>query len=344
MLGISGMIVVACVVLALFLEEVVSQVAVLKGGQHLREKHTITFIPYYPHGGEESQVGNKTVQYVIDQINNKKGYTAIFNNMGLDDPDFAEGYPTLVLFGDVIQDLFPELPLCESVPCAMQGSKLVDENIKAVNIAGENIPVVGTLPTGATFFDPSAAGLSLDNRIVIRAPTKLLPLPNFIEQEEAIARTVLLDPESKVVDTFVTSSANNGLYLIPHNISVEQSQLFRGIMNGSAMYIVGILSFLVLVFIAFVSSARLTIRQEHRTFKIRAMYGATPFRLGLRIGGFLVAVILIPLIALLSLLLLYLYVAGAPSPNVPLWGMLGILYTFVSLWFWSIHNIKKIGG
>lgn len=39
------MIVVACVVLALFLEEVVSQVAVLKGGQHLREKHTITFIP-----------------------------------------------------------------------------------------------------------------------------------------------------------------------------------------------------------------------------------------------------------------------------------------------------------
>lgn len=207
------------------------------------------------------------MQYVIDQINNKKGYTAIFNNMGLDDPDFAEGYPTLVLFGDVIQDLFPELPLCESVPCAMQGSKLVDENIKAVNIAGENIPVVGTLPTGATFFDPSAAGLSLDNRIVIRAPTKLLPLPNFIEQEEAIARTVLLDPESKVVDTFVTSSANNGLYLIPHNISVEQSQLFRGIMNGSAMYIVGILSFLVLVFIAFVSSARLTIRQEASDFQ-----------------------------------------------------------------------------
>lgn len=45
MLGISGMIAAACVVFALALEDVVSQVAVLKGGQHLREQHAVTFTP-----------------------------------------------------------------------------------------------------------------------------------------------------------------------------------------------------------------------------------------------------------------------------------------------------------
>jgi hypothetical protein len=344
MLGISGMIAAACVVFALALQDVVSEVAVLKGGQHLRGQHAVTFTPYYPPDGEPSKVGNGTLQYVIDQINNQKGYAAIINNMGLDDPNFAGGHPTLVLFGDVISDLFPELRLCESAPCAMKGSKLANEKIKAVNLAGENIPVVGTLPAGATFFDPSAAGLPLDNRIIIRAPTKLLPLLTSIEKEEAIARTVLLDPEAKVVDTFVTMSTNDGLYLIPHDIAVDQPQRFREIMGRSAIYIVGMLSFLLLVFIAFVSSARLTIRQEHRAFKIRAMYGATPFHLSLRIGGFLAVVVLIPPIAMLSLLLLYLHVAGAPSPNIPLWVMLGILLTFFLLWLWSIRSTKKIGG
>ncbi|MDQ0163268.1 hypothetical protein [Aeribacillus alveayuensis] len=344
MLGLAGMIAAACVVFALALEEVVSQFAVLKGAEHLREQRAVTFTPYYPHDGEESHVGNETVQYVINEINHQKGYTAIVNNMGFDDPDFAGGHPTLVLFGDVLLDLFPELPLCQPAPCAMKGSKLADEKINVVKMAGENIPVVGTLPSGATFFDPSAAGLPLDSRIVIRAPTKLLPLLNSIEKEEAMARTVLLAPDAKVVDTFVTGNANNELFLIPHDITVDQPQRFREIMKGSAMYIVGMLSFLVLVFVAFVSTARLTIRQEHRAFKIRAMYGATPFHLSLRIGGFLATVVLIPPFVLLSLLLLYLNVAGAPAPDVPLWVMLAILITFVLLWFWSVRNIEKIGG
>mgnify|MGYP001202326842 FL=1 len=345
MLGLSGMIASACVVFALALEDVVSQVAVLKGAVHLRERHAVMFTPYYP-SGEASHVGNETVQYVMDLINRQKAYAAIIYNMGLNHPDFAGGHPTLVLFGDVLPDLFPELPLCEPAPCAMRGSKLADDKIHAVNIAGESIPVVGTLPPGATFFDPNAAGLPLDNRLVIRAPTKLLPLLNVQEREEALVRTVLLAPEAKVVDTFVAGSAHGGLFLVPHDVAVDQPQRFREIMMSSAMYIVGMLSFLVLVFVAFVSSARLTIRQEHRAFKIRAMYGATPFHLSLRIGGFLAAVILIPPLSLLSLLLWYLHVAGAPAPGVPLWVMLAVLLTFVSLWFSSVRKVRiteKIG-
>ncbi|MEW6574596.1 MAG: hypothetical protein AB1374_13310 [Bacillota bacterium] len=106
------------------------------------------------------------------------------------------------------------------------------------------------------------------------------------------------------------------------------------------MYIVGTLGFLALVFAAFVSSARLTMRQENRAFKIRQMYGATPIHISLRIGGFLAAVALVPQVVLLFLLLVFLLVTGAPAPGATLWVMLALILTFVFLWFSAVREVR----
>lgn len=339
MLALAGMIAVACMVLSLALVDVLSQVAVLRGAKQLRERHAVTFTPYYPYG-KDSSVGDDTVKYLMNLIDRQEAYTAIVFNMGLDDPNFAGGHPTLVLFGDVIPKLFPDLQLCNRAPCAARGAKIAGQNIDSVSIAGESIPVVKTLPAGATFFDVGVAGLPLDRRIVIRAPTKVLPVLNPTEREEALTRAVLLDPPEAVVEAFVSGCAQGELFLVPHEVSIEQPQRFREIMMSSAMYIVGMLGFLALVFTAFVSSARLTIRQENRAFKIRQMYGATPIHISLRIGGFLAAVALVPPIVLLSLLLVFLLVTGAPAPEAVLWVMLALIFTFVGLWFASVRDVR----
>ncbi|MEW6574595.1 MAG: hypothetical protein AB1374_13305 [Bacillota bacterium] len=220
-LALAGMIAVACVVLSFALVDVLSQVAVLRGAKQLRERHAVIFTPYYPHG-ESSSVGDDTVKYLMNLIDRQKAYTAIVYNMGLDDPNFAGGHPTLVLFGDVIPKLFPDLQLCNRAPCAARSAKIAGQNIDSVSIAGESIPVVKTLPAGATFFDVGVAGLPLDRRIVIRAPTKVLPLLNPTEREEALARAVLLDPAEAVVDAFVSGCAQGELFLVPHEVSIEQ--------------------------------------------------------------------------------------------------------------------------
>lgn len=333
MLTLAGLITLSTAVLSFALADVLSEVYVLKGAKELRQRHAVFFTAYYPEGGEVSRVDNETVQYLMELIERQQAYTSIVYNMALDNPDFAGGYRTLVLFGEVIPILFPDMHLCVSAPCAMRGAKVTGDGVDRINVGGIDAWVEQILPRGATFFDVNAAGLPLDYRIVVRAPTSVMPILNPIEREELIARAVFLNPTDSAVYTFISGAARGGLFLVPHEVSIEQPQQFREIMMRSAMYMIGMLGFLVLALMAFVFSARLTMQQERRGFKIRQMYGATPLHIRFRIGGFLAAVVLLPEMVSLFLLQRFLVIAGALEPNAPLWVMLLLVFIFAFLWF-----------
>lgn len=343
MLTLTALITLATVVLSFSLIDVLSQAAVLNGGRQLREHHAVFFTPYYPHG-EVSRVGDEVVDYLMDLIERRQAYTAIVYNMALDDPDFAGGHPTLVLFGEVLPELFPDLPLCDPAPCAMRGAKVRGEIVASVRIGGEDIAIEQILPRGTTFFEVNVAGLPLDYRIVVRAPVWVIPSLHPIEREELLTRAVLLNPPDSTVEAFVSGAAQGGLFLVPHEVSVEQPRRFREIMMYSVMYMVGILAFLALAFIAFISSARLVMQKERRALKIRKMYGATPLHIGLRIGGFLAALMLIPPMGVLFLLRLFLVLSDAPAPDAPLWVMGGLMVIFASLWFFLGYEVLTKEG
>jgi len=347
LLTLAGLITISAAVLSFGLMDVLSQVAVLKGGKQLREQHAVFFTSYYPPDGGVSQVGDDTVQYLMGLIDRRQAYTAIVYNMALEDPDFAGGHPTLILFGNVVPKLFPDMHLCDPAPCAALGAKVSGYVGESLNVGGEDIPVEQILPRGATFFDANAAGLPLDNRIVVRAQARVMPRLNPIEQEEFLTRAVLLDPPDSVVDTFVSGAAQGGLFLVPNEVSVEQPKRFREIMMGSVMYIVGMLAFLTLAFTTYVSSARLVLQQEQREFKIRQMYGATPLQISLRIGGFLSAGVLIPQVALLFILHSFLLLSGAPAPDAPLWVVAFLILIFAFLWYTLVQEVlakEGLGG
>lgn len=45
-------------------------------------------------------------------LDSGRAYASIIDNVEIDDPDFANGIPTIILFGDGADTVFPELHLC----------------------------------------------------------------------------------------------------------------------------------------------------------------------------------------------------------------------------------------
>jgi hypothetical protein len=344
MLALAGMFAVACVVLALTLSEMLLEVATLRGARQLRERRAVSFVEYSE--GPWTAVGDDTVRLLAELIGRREAYTAVLFNMELGDPAF-NGLPRpVVLFGDAILDLFPDLQLPAVVPSALYGARLAGRELDSLSIAGQTIPVVGALPMGATFFDPKSGALRLDQRIVVRAPAELLLRLTPIERHEVLSRAVMIAPAYEVVDAFVSGCARGGMFLIPQGLAGEPHHRLGEWMMIAATYIVSMLGFLALVLNAYVASAHLAIRQEMPAFKIREMYGATKMYISLRIGSFLAAVVLVLPVALLAFLVVMLVrlramdvIGGVPPATGPLWVMSAVILNFVLLWHRSVREV-----
>lgn len=336
MIALAGMIVTACVILALLLGDVLSQLAVLRGGAELRRQHAVTFSAYYRAGGV-STVGDGVVDDLATRIASGRAYAAVTENVQVDNPDFADGTPTVVLIGDAIGRLYPDLKLCDPAPCAMRGAELAGRQIAPIEFAGLRFDVDGVLPPAATFFDPNAAGLPLGTRILLRLPADRMRGLDEVEREEALTKAVLLAPRDQDVDAFVSRALPGGLTLVPQDVAVDQPRRFRDLMIRSAMYVVGLVAFLGLVLSAFSSAADTTMRQEARTFTLRRMYGAAPHHVAVRIGGFLAMVLLAIPLPLLFLLRL----AGDPVAGGALWVIWMIVGTFTALWVTTVRRMVR---
>lgn len=333
-LALATMIGLACLVLSFLLGDVLSQLAVLRGGAQLRDRHAVTFTPYYKRSGV-SNVDDATVDALVSQIRNGEAYAAIVHNVQVDNPAFADGIPTVVLFGGVLLSVFPDLRLCAPAACAMRGGAQAGRTINPIDFAGEHLDVDAVLPASATFFDVNVAGLSLDRRIVLHLPAEDLLHVNPVEREEALTKAVLLAPDARQVDTFVASAARGGLYLMPHDVAVDQPRRFQNLMIMSAMYVVGLAGFLGLVLSAFASAAAATMRRETPTFTIRRMYGATPRHVSVRVGAFLAATVL----ALPGPLLLLLLLSGGPVADGAGWVLALVAIIFAVLWITTARRV-----
>ena len=333
MITLATMVSVACLVLSLVVADVLTQAAVLRGGAQLRERQAVTFSPFYAVSGT-SDVGRVATQTLMDHVEQNRAYTAIIGNVQIDDPTFADGHPVVVLIGDSVRSVFPDLHLCSPAPCAMVGHELKDEPIDPIAFAGNRFLPSAVLPPAAAFFDPNAAGLPLGRRIVLVLPSSGLSKLNAVEREEAFTKTVFLDPQSAAVDEFVTVVRSSGLVLVPNEVAISQSNSIREVMIMSAMYIAALAAFLILVLTAFTITVDQALRNERRSFLIRRMYGATSSHLGVRVGVFLFfSSVAIPLVVTSSLVLL-----GEPVATGARWVIVLLAIVFVALWLATIRG------
>lgn len=323
--SIAVVFAIVCLVTAMILGDVLSQWAALRGGAMLRSENAVVFTPFYP-SGEVSAVSPETLTALGEHLTDDEAYSSIINNLSVDDPEFAGGVPTILVSGDVLDRLFPDLGLCSPAPCVSSGAEVMGAPEELI-LGDVSVPVADDLEPGAVWFDPNAAGLPLDEYLVLRVqPEQLASLDDYAT-EELVARTVVLAPERSEVSSFVASAARDGLHLVPQDVATEQPQRFRALMVTASMYIVALLAFTLLVTYAYAATSRVIVNHELRAFVIRRMCGATPLGLTVRIASFLAAVILVlPTIMCLGLLML-----GPPVDAAARVALFGVSLIYVLL-------------
>lgn len=298
LVAIAAMVTIAGVLSSFILSDVISQTQVLQGGAALRANHAVTFTPYYT-SSQVSAISAAAMDELGAEIANGDAYSTVVSNVQVDDPNFADGTPVVVLVGDAVLALFPALGLCSPAPCAMRGAQLDGRYIAPVQFAGESFSHFDTLAPSATLLDPNVAGLQLDSKIVLRVPAANLTQFDPYEREEILTKAVLLAPGATVLDRYLTRAVTEGLFLVPHDVSTDQPSRFRDIMIRSMMYVIGLVAFLSLALLAMWLVATSIFSRNRNAFAIRRIYGAPPGAVVLRVGGFFASVFAAPIAVLM---------------------------------------------
>ena len=332
---LAGTIVIAAVALTFVLGDVLTQVSVYRGASALRANHAVTFSPYYGNN-DVTLVRRSTLEHLATQVRRGSAYTAVINNVQVDDADFADGRPVIVVIGSRSSLAMPGVRLCSPAPCAMFGYHLKGRKLPQLQLAGADISPTRALPPGATYVDPNAAWTNLDSSIVIRLAPRNLPQLNAEEREESVTHAVLIGPQPAAVDRLVIESARDRLYLAPNDLAISQPSGFRDLMIRSILYLTGLLALLVLVLLAFSATASAAFRAQARAFTIRRMCGARPSAVWIRTGSYVTAVTLaVPTPILLGLALL-----GPPFQQGAFLALAALVMVTTALWL--VHTRRLL--
>lgn len=277
-------------VASFLLSDIIVEWGSLQGGSRLRENNAVAFNVTYPQGAV-SDHNAEALTLLSDAIDKQTAYSTVLNNFALEDPGM-DHTTTILLIGDQIFHMFPEIQPQVSAPCVLRGANLAGER-QSLHFRGLEIPSGGFLPQHTVWFDPHRSGLSLDNVQVVVLTTEHIALLNQIEQEELLMRAVFLNPSDAQLNTYISTVAKGNLYLVPSMLASSQPSHLRDLMIRSSLYLLSLAAFCTLALLAYGASLREIIAQEARTFLIRRLYGASRMHLSVHILVFLAVTTLI---------------------------------------------------
>ena len=197
----------------------------------------------------------------------------------------------------------------------------MDKN-STVDYAGYHLKADGYIPRGQSYFDPEGNGGSLNNKILIFLPGEAIRRVGQTEKSTALCSAVFFDAD---LGTLVKLARNDFLYLVEHDLDREQPESFRGLLVVPAVYIVGALALMLILF----SSASLeTLRGSLPDLAVRRLFGAPRSLLLTRVYSFLAFVIVLPALAPL---LFYSMLSPYHQSAAVIAGIIALIYAFAAV-------------
>lgn len=215
LLAMSIISVFASLLLIPVTAEVYLQAAVEKQAQPLARVSATYFTSFY-RSSQVSHTGRQMARLLREVTARDLGFTTVINNFQIDDPNLV-GLPKIVLFeGRAAQKYLPRRIGCpKATVCIFAGRDAIAAPPK-VDIAGQMLKVRRLSSRGFAYFDPNLGMVKLDDKLVLLSKSFFLAKLDSYAIEEAVSRTILLNPARRLLDTYVRAAESQGLYLVPN--------------------------------------------------------------------------------------------------------------------------------
>lgn len=296
------------------------QLETARAGQTLKAHGATVFSTHYPYD-VLSGISLGDVPTLIQAIQSKQAYATVLFNSSVSNPDQFDGRPTVIICGDVIQDIYPAFS-AERTPAIFLGSSLAQPIVKegsAWNRVLSNAPVY-RLPSHTSWFDPNAGAINLDSTQIFLVDPSHLTLLDSYATEELVTRACFLEPDSQVIESFVSEAASKELMLVPQETGNGQAFRFNTLMERAALFLLAMGALAFVAMSAYARFATILAQAEVRSLMIRKMCGCPPSELYIALAVFVAALsIILPSAVSLMFCALFPYL------------MTGFMYTFLCL-------------
>lgn len=268
----------------------------------LLTQNPVLFTPRYLNGSSAPQAAsNSTVRGEIDLLQKGKAISEVTGNLP---SSTINGYPVVVLIGKASSVLFPELTASDSTARVFIGSHVDSNSLPAsTHVTGSQVSLTHPLRLRSTahLLDASSATIDTSNTVILLLPASAFATLPATAQQEALWKTILINPSSSILSAQMQRARHEGLLLIPHPLRTSAPTQWRQTLAQAIVSAVGLGVLLILVGVAFSASLREILDAQKSSLSIRYLYGAHPVDEALWLLG-IVCVEVLPSCVLLACL------------------------------------------
>lgn len=196
----------------------------------------------------------------------------------------------MVIIGQGIEQVHPNVDWCSPAPCVMRGAKSIplDPTIHSgeITLPGDGHEAI--LQEGAGLWEPDSGATNLDYEKILRLTPTDLPKLSPRAQRALSERVILLgEPNPDVLEEFLAESYRSGHTLIPQRLDAPKRPFLDSHTHIALLVLILVLALSALAVIAYCLHARRIVDRTVRALAIRRMCGGTPEGSYLRMASYI---------------------------------------------------------
>ena len=271
----STIFAVLSILFSLLYSDINNNIQILIQSERLGRNSAVIFNTFYT-SNNIADVKDENIDFIANLDRQHKYISAILHNIPYDLQHINPHKNVTILIGNKLDEVYPELKLCNPPACGMKGFDLKNIPITSYSIEDLTINFDHTLPRDAVWFDTNSIGIDLNDHIIIRLAAEHIAKVAPESREEAITKSILFTNNDSVLQDFIIQSRSSKLVLTPIYLGSSMPTRLSELIATALIFLLALLSTIVLATGSFIYSFRDLVRIINFDFNLRFAYGANP--------------------------------------------------------------------